>query len=247
MSNINSAPDYGFSSNKKLSEIVSHNFRTAEVFEKYGLDFCCKGSRSIKEACSENNIDVKDILNELRKVRNNAVDGRYNEWKLDFLVDYIINNHHQYIQKMIPVISARANKVSDAHGKRHPEIAEISKIFSVIYKDLKQHLIKEEQILFPYIKQLVALKITGCEAEAPYFGTIKNPVKMMETEHESASESFTLIRDLSDNYKLPDDSCQTFRVFYEELQEFEKDLQKHIHLENNLLFPKSIALEEEMI
>ncbi|MFO7523815.1 MAG: iron-sulfur cluster repair di-iron protein [Ignavibacteriaceae bacterium] len=247
MSNIISASDYGVYSNRKLSEIVNNNFRTAEVFEKYGLDFCCKGNRSVKEACKEENIEIKKILTELKEIRNSSSMDRYNEWKLDFLVDYIINNHHQHIHKMIPVISAHANKVSDAHGLKHPEVTEISKMFSIIYKDLKQHMLKEEQILFPYIKLLFTLKESGSKSEVPYFGTIKNPIHLMEIEHESAGEGFSSIRELSNNYQPPIDACTTLIVFYEELQEFESDLHKHIHLENNLLFPKSIALEEEML
>lgn len=247
MSNIISASDYGVYSNRKLSEIVSNNFRTAEVFEKYGLDFCCRGNRSIREACEENNIDYKNIVNELNEIRHSSSMERFNEWKLDFLVDYIINNHHEYIHKMIPVISAHANKVSEAHGLKHPEVTEISKIFFVIYKDLKQHMLKEEQILFPYIKMLFTLKESGSKSEAPYFGTIKNPIHHMEIEHESAGEGFSSIREISNNYQLPNDACQTLIVFYRELQEFENDLHKHIHLENNILFPKSIALEEEML
>ena len=231
-----------------LSQIVTKDHHAASVFEKYSLDFCCKGNKSLGEACKEKGINTEQILSELQNnslvSKENAF--RFNEWELDFLADYIINNHHQYVRNAIPVISAHAEKVASVHGKRHPETVEVSKVFSVVYKDLRQHIMKEEEILFPYIKYLVKVKNNCAKPEAPYFGTIKNPINMMEAEHTSAGDNLFNIRKLTDNYSLPADACTTYTTYYKELKEFEEDLHKHVYLENYILFPKAVKLEEKI-
>ena len=231
-----------------LSQIVTKDHHAASVFEKYNLDFCCKGNKSLGDACKEKGLNAEKILSELQNdiVVSNGNALRFNEWELDFLADYIINNHHQYVKNAIPIISAHAEKVASVHGKRHPETIEINKIFSVVYKDLKQHLMKEEEILFPYIKYLVKVKNNGSKPELPYFGTIKNPINMMESEHTSAGDSLFQIRKLTDNYSLPADACTTYSTYYKELKEFEEDLHKHVYLENSILFPKAIKAEEKI-
>ncbi len=171
---------------------------------------------------------------------------RQDEWGLDFMIDYIVNTHHEYVRKMIPVLSAHTEKIASVHGERHPELIEIAKKFSVVYKELKQHMFKEEQILFPYIKQIVNAAVNGTKFEPPYFGSVANPIKMMEIEHQNAGDELFGIRDLSNNYSVPDDACNTYRICLLELKEFEEDLHKHIHLENNILFPKAIKLEEDL-
>ncbi|MCL5029793.1 MAG: iron-sulfur cluster repair di-iron protein [Bacteroidetes bacterium] len=231
-----------------LSQIVTKDHRAAGVFEKYNLDFCCKGNKSLGEACKEKGLNAEEILSELQSVNivPNENNLRFNDWELDFLVDYIINNHHQYVKDSIPVVSAHANKVASVHGKNHPETIELNKIFTVVYKDLKQHLMKEEEILFPYIKYLVKVKNNNSNPERPYFGTIANPIKLMESEHTSAGDNLFSIRKLTDNYTLPADACTTYTTYYKELKEFEEDLHKHVYLENSILFPKAIMLEEKI-
>jgi regulator of cell morphogenesis and NO signaling len=147
---------------------------------------------------------------------------------------------------MIPVIAAHTQKVASVHGENHPETIAIAKHFSVVYKDLKQHMMKEEQMLFPFIKYLSKAEQKKSSAERPFFGTVKNPIKMMEIEHQNAGDELSGIRDLSDNYTPPDDACNTYKVCYQELKEFEEDLHQHVHLENNILFPKSILLEDKI-
>jgi regulator of cell morphogenesis and NO signaling len=148
---------------------------------------------------------------------------------------------------MIPVISDLSKKISDEYGEKFSELKSIARIFSVIYKDIKQHMLKEEQILFPYIKQLVSLNNTGNKSEKAYFGMIDNPIRMMESEHKAAIEEYDKLKDLTNNFTLSEDSNQALRNLYGQLEDFGKDLHLHIHLENNILFPKSIALEKEMI
>ena len=231
---------------QSLSEIVTNNFKSAAVLEKYGLDFCCHGKKSISEACEEKGVNIDAVLTQLIKFNENHPEQnqeQYNKWDLDFLADYIVNVHHKYVRDMIPVISEHADKVASKHGKNRSELKNICNNFAVVYKDLNQHMKKEEQLLFPYIKYLVKVRNNSGTPEAPFFGTIKNPIQMMEAEHESAGKLLDDIGALTNNYTPPEDACNTFKVFYLELREFEQDLHKHIHLENNILFPRSIALE----
>jgi regulator of cell morphogenesis and NO signaling len=233
---------------KTLAEIVTDNIRSAIVFEEYGLDFCCKGNRLLKDACADKNIDVKKVVNALTNLFGNN-NGKENpgEWQLDFLVDYIINNHHQYVRRMIPVISLHSDKVASVHGKNHPETIRIADLFLAVREELEMHMMKEERILFPQIKQMVLIQTENNQFFPPPFGTIQNPIRMMEYEHTNAGVAFYQIRELSNNYSHPEDACNTFKALYSELKEFEEDLHKHIHLENNILFPKSITLESELI
>ncbi len=171
---------------------------------------------------------------------------QYYQWDLDFLADYIVNVHHKYVREIIPVISAHAEKIASKHGENHPEVISIANNFSIVYKDLKQHMMKEEQLLFPYIKYLVKTEKNAGIAEQPFFGTIKNPIQMMELEHESAGNLLGEIRNLTNEYTPPAEACNTFKVYYKELKDFEEDLHKHVHLENNILFPRAIELENKM-
>jgi len=233
---------------KTLAEIVTDNIRSAIVFEEFGLDFCCKGNRSLKAACSDKNLDMQKVVNELTNLSKNG-NGKDNpnEWQLDFLVDYIINNHHQYVRRMIPVISLHADKVASVHGNNHPETLRIADLFLAVRQELEGHMMKEERVLFPQIKQMVINQKENGQFFPPPFGTIQNPIRMMEYEHTSAGDALYQIRELSNNYSHPEDACNTFKALYSELKEFEEDLHKHIHLENNILFPKSIILETELM
>jgi regulator of cell morphogenesis and NO signaling len=232
---------------KTLAEIVKENLHSAIVFEEYGLDFCCRGNRSLKNACDEKEIDMKVIVNELEKL-SGSDNGLQNidDWDLSFLIDYIINNHHQYVRRMIPIISLHSDKVASVHSKNHPETLKIADFFLAVREELQKHMIKEERMLFPYIKQLDYAKKNNEQIAAPPFGTIRNPMMMMESEHKSAGDAMYNIRELSVNYNPPADACNTFKALYSEFKEFEADLHKHIHLENNILFPKSIKLEGEL-
>ncbi len=231
-----------------LSEIVSKDFKAAAVFEKYNLDFCCRGNKPVTEACREMGLDSSSVIRELKsaseRVGNNE---KYNDWDLDFLIDYIINNHHTYVARMIPVLSEHTRKIASVHGENHPELIRVAESFDRVYKDLKQHMMKEEQILFPFVKQLVKAKNNGTKSEPPFFGTVKNPIGMMEAEHQAAGDELHEIRRLTGNYNIPEDACNTYRVTMRELRDFEEDLHKHVYLENYILFPKSVDLEQELL
>jgi len=233
-----------------LAEIVKANFRTAGLFESYNLDFCCNGNRSLEKACTDKQLNPEVILEKLESIdtgqSHNQNYQNYDNWKLDFLIDYIVNTHHSYVSRTLPLISAHSLKVKNAHGTNHPEINEIAILWSAVNDELEAHMMKEERMLFPYIKKLVYAKDGKENYETAPFGTVENPISMMEKEHTSAGNALYRIRELSNNYTPPEDACGTFKVFYEELKDFEKDLHTHIHLENNYLHPKAIALENEL-
>ncbi len=231
-----------------LSEIVKDNFRTAAIFEKYSLDFCCNGKRTLKDACTEKGINPLNVVKEIDVMNTSVVDEEIkpDEWQLDILIDHIINKHHAYVNRMLPVISAHTQKIALVHGGNHPELKKVAEIFSAVNSEMKHHMMKEERILFPQIKILVKYQDRESRADKPFFGTIKNPIAMMESEHDSAGQGMFEIRNLTNNYNPPSDACETFKISYKELKEFEEDLHRHIHLENNILFPKAIMMEELM-
>lgn len=233
--------------NETIGQIAAKDLRKAKVFKKYGLDFCCGGKKTIQEACSEKGLDVTVVEQELRQADNKAMSSRplpYNEWNLDFLADYIVNTHHAYVRKNLPDIRAYASKVYSVHGNRHPELNNVKQLVESIANELIPHMEKEETILFPYIKQLVQSKGNGQSLTQSAFGSVQNPINVMESEHEAVGAFFEDIRKLTKDFALPEDACASYTLLYRLLEEFEEDLHLHIHLENNILFPKAIELEK---
>jgi len=234
--------------NKTVAEIVSENFRTADVFKKYGIDFCCGGQVNVSEISRKRGINISDLTNDLTEVLTDKVDFHdYNHWTLDFLIDYIINIHHTYVQENIPLLKVYLQKVSEAHGHNHKEVLKIQTFFQMVAEELLLHMQKEEKILFPFIKKLTEAKKEGKPVENFNLNSIEGPIEMMELEHENAGNIFKTISSLSANYTPPSDACNTYTVLYAKLQEFEADLHKHIHLENNILFPKAKKMCEAML
>ena len=229
-----------------VAEVVTNNIKTADVFKKYGIDFCCGGGISIKKACEKNNISYAELEKELSTI-NNPISNAYNydAWKLDFLVDHIVNIHHTYVEQSTQILLQYAAKVAKVHGHHYTEVVKINQLFNEVAKELAAHMKKEELILFPFIKKLVKADREGVKANQPHFGTVNNPIKMMEEEHENAGDIFKEIKQLSNNYTPPKEACITFKALYAKLDEFEQDLHQHIHLENNILFPKAIVLEQK--
>ena len=230
---------------KTIGDFVAENFRTAEVFKKYHIDFCCKGGRTVEEACDKKKVSPEEIYKELEEIANRkSEDIDFNSWPLDLLADYVEKTHHRYVEEKSAMLIPYLNKLCKVHGERHPELFEINELFIGSAQDLAAHMKKEELILFPFIKQMVEAKKNGEPLPAPRFGTVENPVAMMKHEHEAEGERFVKIAELTNNYEFPDDACGTYQVTYRMLEDFQNDLHKHIHLENNILFPKAIAMEK---
>lgn len=231
-----------------LGEIAAKDLRKAQIFKKYGLDFCCGGKKTVKQACFEKGLDVTLIEQELQQADNipAARPLPYNDWELDFLADYIVNTHHTYVKKNLPDIQAYANKVARVHGDRHPELLKVHTLVEEAAHELNGHMMKEEQILFPYIKELVKTRNSNEPLRPSPFGTVKNPINMMEMEHELVGNTLAEINRITNGYQLPPDACASYSLLYRLLAEFEDDLHVHIHLENNILFPKAAKLETEL-
>ena len=231
-----------------IGDVVANDFRTAAVFQRHGLDFCCGGGRSIAEASTAKGIDAAAVVADLEKLLATP-DGaapKFNQWDLDMLADYIVANHHQYVREALPVILTHTQKVARVHGEHHPETIEVARAFERVAAELASHMHKEEMILFPYVRAMVAARRSGAPAPRAPFGTVGNPIRMMEQEHEAAGSELAEIAALTSQYAPPEDACTTYRVAYQELRAFELDLHQHVHLENNILFPKAVALEQEL-
>lgn len=231
-----------------VGDIVADDFRTAGVFKKYGLDFCCGGGRKLTEACEKKGINIDEIVKELDDLNGSGNDMQnYKNWSPEFLVDYIINNHHHYVRTKLPEIKAYAKKVAKVHGNSYPELNEMLEIFFTLKDEMLSHLQKEETILFPYIKKLRKAQTNG-EPITPelQLSTAAQAVAMMEDEHEEAGELMFSLEKLSNGFTPPEDACTTFRVYFQNLEAFQNDLHKHVHLENNILFPKALMLEEQL-
>ncbi len=234
--------------NNIIGDLVALDYRAASVFKKYRIDFCCQGNRTIHDACEKKNIDAKVVLNDLEKVTNE--DGNkatdYKSWPLDLLADHIEKKHHRYVEEKILEIKPYLEKICRVHGERHPELFEIQEEFNASAGELAAHMKKEEFILFPFVRKMAKATQDGVKVNSPQFDTVQNPVQMMMNEHVTEGARFSRIEFLSNHYTPPADGCNTYRVTFALLKEFEQDLHLHIHLENNILFPKAIALEKEL-
>jgi regulator of cell morphogenesis and NO signaling len=219
----------------KVGDVVSDNIKTAHVFKKHGIDFCCGGGLSLTKACEKNNVNEEVLIQELNQV--NQEKGRaldYQSWEASFLVDHIINVHHSYVKESIPLVMEYGIKVNKVHGHAYAQLAEILDLFRSVATELLQHMQKEEMILFPAIKELeqnAANAVMNAQM-------IMQPISVMEQEHEMAGDTLKKIRTLTNDYQPPEGACNTFRAFYSSLEEFEEDLHLHVHLENNVLFKK---------
>lgn len=231
---------------QSLGQIVAKDFHKAAVFKKYGLDFCCGGKKTVKEACADKGIDAVAVEHELQQADKNVTALRplpYDDWSITLLADFIVQTHHSYIKKTFPDIRIYAAKVAKVHGHRHPELIAIYEQVEKMNPDLWDHLLKEESVLFPYIKQLEEPGENDLFKKSALAGHIQYPINTMEAEHEEIATCLSIIRRLSNNYQLPDDACASYSLLFKMLHEFEDDMQMHVHLENNILFPKAIALE----
>jgi regulator of cell morphogenesis and NO signaling len=234
--------------NLSVGEIVAQNWKTASVFQQYHIDFCCRGNITVQEACNPLGIDPEGVLTALTSIleAEEATESDYNSWPLDLLADYIEKKHHKYVTDRLPELMAYLDKICAVHGKHHPELFEIRELFSQTVDELTIHMKKEELMLFPFIRTMTHSEKENLPLPRPIYGSVQNPIQMMQHEHSDEGDRFARIADLSDHYTVPEDACGTYRVAYAMLQEFEQDLHKHIHLENNILFPRAIQLERSL-
>ena len=235
-------------SSLSLAQIVNSNHQAASVFEKYHLDFCCKGKRSLEQACTEQQLSISEVTGELENVftKNNNVSIDFEKMDLTQLSDYIVQTHHAYVKNEMPQIYAYLHKVSSKHGERHPELYKIFQTFSAVKEEMEGHMKKEELILFPRIKELQKLadnENANLQLNITY---LQSPITVMEQEHDHAGNLLNDIRILSNDYMPPQDACTTYRLSFAALKAFELDLHQHVHLENNLLFPKAIETFKDL-
>jgi regulator of cell morphogenesis and NO signaling len=236
------------SAQRSLADIVSEDARAAAVFENFGLDFCCLGRRTVEEAAAAHGAPVTEVLAALDALGAPAPDDALPSEcdQLDGLTRYIVLRHHHFVRDASPAIAGLLEKLVTRHGERHPELAAVRRTFDELRDELLTHMLKEENVLFPFIDDLARASRDGSRPPRGPFGTILNPVRMMETDHALAGELLARLQSLTNGYRAPDDGCTTYRMCYQELARFERDLHRHVHLENHVLFPRAVELESRM-
>jgi regulator of cell morphogenesis and NO signaling len=231
---------------KTVGEIAAEMPSATREFEKLGIDYCCGGARTLGEACAAANISVDEALARLENSLSSSQSGTSADWQNQLLADLIAHitaTHHVFVREECPRLDALAAKVVGVHGRKHPELLQVQAMFAALAEELRVHLMKEEQILFPYVLLMEESTLAGEPAPPSMFGTVMNPVRMMMQEHDGAGEALRSLRSVTNDYTLPAEACISYRTLYQALQDFESDLHQHIHLENNILFPRAVAME----
>jgi regulator of cell morphogenesis and NO signaling len=218
------------------------------VFEQFGLDYCCGGYRTLLDACQVANLSVEEITRSLEEACQSAPAGvQTRDWRkesMTSLAAYIIDRHHFFTKQELERLEKLFAKVCAKHGERHPELFEAQQLFQALKQDLIPHMLKEEQVLFPYIARMEEAVSERRAIPQPFFGAVRNPVRMMMTEHDTAGALLKDLRGVTGGYTPPSDACASYQTLYQALAAFEADLHEHIHLENNLLFPRAVEMEE---
>lgn len=220
---------------------------STRLFESLKIDYCCGGNQPLDQACASAGVDVDDVMEMLAGVESNETGVLdFQNASLPELITHILDTHHVFTKAEMDRLQLLTDKVLNAHGGNHPELVHLDELFTRLCADLKPHMFKEEQILFPYMMALV--QAAGQNRPVPFapFGTVNNPIRMMMREHDTAGEILREIRVLTSDYKVPADACISYQTLYQALENFEKDLHQHIHLENNTLFPKALDLEGKL-
>lgn len=236
---------------KTVGEVVAEDYRRADVFKRYGIDFCCGGDRPVSEASAEKGISCDDLLQALAKVDAEPIASRtfdqpdVRSWPPDFLASYIVNVHHQYVREHAPRLRELTQTVARVHGAQQPEAIQIAQLFHQLADELEEHTAKEEQALFPFVSALYAASQNGSSVPEDLVPDEASWVEVLEDDHDSAGALLRAIRKLSNDFQLPDGACNTYRIAYAELEAFETDLHRHVHLENNVLFPAAERLRQE--
>lgn len=231
---------------KTVREIALENPSSIRVFETLGIDYCCGGKRSLSEACSRAEIDVDKTLALLAQADQNSRSGQTSEWAtrpLRELIEHIVQEHHGFVRRETPRLIGLLAKVKAKHGTTHPEVAQIENLFLAMAQELSTHILKEEQVLFPHIERLEKAALSAALAPEAFFGSVSRPIANMAAEHDDAGAILSQLRELSNGYRTPPGACPTFVALYRGLGDFEHDLHQHVHLENNILFPRSIEIE----
>ena len=233
---------------RTLGEIVADDSRAAVVLERFGLDYCCGGHRTLAEATETSRLPLAPVVDALAALGAPDPDDTDRQWPdLEALTAHIVHRHHRYVREMIPAIDAWLAKLVSRHGGRHPELSQVWQTFTDLATEMGSHMAKEETLLFPAIDELAVARRAGVRPPASPFGTILHPVRAMEDEHRGAGELLARLRTLTGNYTPPLDACTTYRLCYGELQRFQADLVQHVHLENNVLFPRALDLERQLV
>lgn len=233
--------------NTIVGQLVAADY-TADVFRQHGIDFCCKGNKAIGDVCREKKLDITPILQALQE--RSAIPActlqNFNTMPLDQLADHIVRKHHAYVREKIPVLQQYLRKVCQVHGEPHQELWQIAALFTATAAELSNHLNKEELILFPRIREIARKQAAGELIEDYSISAVEKPINAMREEHDHEGDRFRRIADLSNNFTPPADACNTYRVTYALLKEFQDDLHQHIHLENNILFPRALSIEKTL-
>jgi regulator of cell morphogenesis and NO signaling len=234
-----------FNDETKVKDIALSNPAARQVFENASLDYCCGGGKSLHEACLHTDVPAEEILNRLRENSEDISPDEAN-WvsaPLSDLTRHIRERHHRYVREAIARVQPLLEKVGAKHGDNHPEITDIQRLFTEVGREMIMHMQKEEQILFPYIDAVERAANAHGSVEPPFFQTVRNPIQAMMKEHDAAGELVKQIRKGSSDYTAPADACPSYQALYQALREFEADLHQHVHLENNILFPRAVEME----
>ena len=233
------------SSQSIIGAIVAGNLNTATIFEKYGIDYCCNGYLTLKEACDKFNADYATIIKELilRCSKSDSLSVEIDKMTLNELITHIVEIHHNYLKSAIPILKNHISKIVEVHAGKHSELYKISELFTVLEKDILDHLDKEEKVLYPYINDLVSKSKNKAKDFTHPLNKIKAKVKELEGEHEAVGVIIDSIHKITERYKIPYDACNTFRLIFKELED---DLRIHIVKENQILHPKAIKLEKSL-
>ena len=233
---------------KTVREYATETPNATRVFEKLKIDYCCGGGRSLSDACAVAGVPLEEVARLLEKAgdASGEMPPGVQSGTLAQLIDYILDTHHAFTRDEMGRITALAEKVATKHGENRPELLTVRELFRRLCDDLRPHMFKEEVVLFPYIRQLEQAAAEGRPAPFAPFGTVRNPVRMMMLEHDTAGEILRELRAASGDYSAPADGCMSYQALYRALEEFEADLHQHIHLENNVLFPRAAELEKRL-
>ncbi len=234
--------------NISVGSIVNNNYATARVFKYFGIDFCCGGSATLGDACRMAGVDVDKVCEALAS-HDDAASAAipFDRWPTDLLIDYVLKIHHRGIRAKGPQLLADIERVAAVHGDRHPELVQLTSLFASSLEDLESHLQKEEQVLFPYCYQLFEANMQGIQGEKMHCGTVANPIRVMLREHSDEGTRYKYISNLMNGFVAPDDACVSYRLMLQDLESFMDSLFEHIHIENNILFPRFVKLEKQCV